>query len=537
VLPCSAASRRASLKALLTSGKGASAGRTSAKIEPFTRNLTRPLRTSINFRPIALLLLLTIGAILVHGFHPYVEDSEIYVPSAKRALDPALYPTNNAFFLSHAHLTLFPNLIAESVRVTHLSWDWALFLWQFASIFLLLWACWRIGQLAFRDSLAAWGGAALVGALLTIPVAGTALYIMDQYVTTRALSTPATLWVIVNTIERRWVRAGFWLVFTVLIHPLMVVFCAAFMVLLVWLDRPQATAVEPEPTFVTWLLMPLGFFPPVTDAYREILQTRSYFLLQRWEWYEWVGIFAPLILLEWFRRIAQKRDLPVLARLCAATIIFGLCFFVAGVVVSLPALENFAELQPLRCLQLVYILLFLFAGGLLAQFVLKRAVWRWLVLFAPLCAGMLYAQRQLFPATAHVEWPHAASRNPWVQAFLWIRYNTPADAYFALDPKFMLAAEEDQHGFRAIANRSRMADRVKDSGAVSMFPQLAETWRTQVRSLDGWGSFKRQDFERLRQEYGVTWVVLQSKTLPDLPCPYQNSTVLVCRLDEGVASK
>jgi hypothetical protein len=494
------------------------------------------LRTSANLRPIALLLLLTIGAILVHGFHPYVEDAEIYVPGAKKALDPALYPANNAFFLSHAHLTLFPNLVAESMRVTHLSWDWALLLWHFASIFLLLWACWRLGQLAFRDSLAAWGGVALVAALLTIPVAGTALYIMDQYLTTRALSTPATLWVIVNTIERRWVRAGLWLVFTVLIHPLMVVFCAAFMVLLVWFDRRQKVP-EPQPTFVTWSLLPLGFFPPVTDTYREILQTRSYFLLQRWEWYEWVGIFAPLVLLEWFQRIVQSRNLPVLARLCAATIIFGLAFFVAGVVVSVPALENFSELQPMRCLQLVYILLFLFAGGLLAQFVLKRIVWRWVALFLPLCAGMFYAQRQLFPATPHIEWPGASSPNPWVQAFLWIRNHTPTNAYFALDPKFMLAPEEDQHGFRAIADRSRMADRVKDSGAVSMFPQLAEPWRAQVRSLDGWNHFNRSDFERLRQQYGVTWVVLQSKTLPDLPCPYQNSTVLVCLVDEGVASK
>jgi hypothetical protein len=494
------------------------------------------LRTPTNLRPIALLLLLTIGAILVHGFHPYVEDAEIYIPGAKKALDPALYPVNNAFFLSHAHLTLFPNLIAESVRITHLSWDWALFLWQFASIFLLLWACWRIGQLAFRDSQAAWGGTALVGALLTIPVAGTALYIMDQYVTTRAISTPATLWVIVNTIERRWVRAGLWLAFTVMIHPLMVVFCAVFMVLLAWIDRPRKVP-EPEPTFVTWSLMPLGLFPPVTDAYREILQTRSYFLLQRWEWYEWVGIFAPLILLEWFRRVAKKSNLVVLARLCATTIIFGLLFFLAGVVVSLPALENFSELQPMRCLQLVYILLFLFAGGLLAQFVLKRVAWRWAVLFVPLCAGMFYAQRQLFPSTAHIEWPGAASPNPWVEAFVWIRDNTPTNAYFALDPKFMLALDEDQHGFRAIAERSRMADRVKDSGAVSMFPQLAETWRVQVRSLDGWKDFKRRDFERLRQQYGVTWVVLQTKSLPDVPCPYQKSTVLVCRLDEGVASK
>src|SRR5689334_1852649 len=183
-----------------------------------------PLQLRANLRQIALLLLLTAAAIFVHGYHPFVEDAEIYLPGVKKALNPALYPANTAFFLSHAKMTIFPHLIAGSVRVTHIRLSVALLLWQFAAIFFLLWACWRIGQLVFRDSLAAWGGAALVASLLTIPVAGTALYIMDQYLTTRALSTPATLWVIVSAIERKWVRAGLWLVFTGLIHPLMVVF-------------------------------------------------------------------------------------------------------------------------------------------------------------------------------------------------------------------------------------------------------------------------------------------------------------------------
>ena len=121
------------------------------------QNLSLQLRA--NLRQIALLLLLTAAAIFVHGYHPYVEDAEIYVPGVKKALNPALYPANTAFFLSHAKMTIFPHLIAGSVRVTHIRLSVALLLWQFAAIFFLLWACWRIGQLAFRDSLAAWGGA------------------------------------------------------------------------------------------------------------------------------------------------------------------------------------------------------------------------------------------------------------------------------------------------------------------------------------------------------------------------------------------
>ena len=165
-----------------------------------------------------------------------MEDGEIYVPGIKKALNPQLYPYNDGFFASHAHMTLFPKLIAGSIRITHLPVEWGLLLWQFGCIFMLLLACWHMGRLAFRDPLAKWGGVALVASLLTIPVAGTALYIMDQYLTTRALSAPAVLFIVINSVERKWWRAGAWAVFTVLIHPLMAVFGVAYAFLLLWIS-------------------------------------------------------------------------------------------------------------------------------------------------------------------------------------------------------------------------------------------------------------------------------------------------------------
>ena len=63
--------------------------------------------------------------------------------------------------------------------------------------------------------------------------------------------------------------------------------------------------------------------------------------------------------------------------------------------------------------------------------VMSGVGWR---LFVPLSLGMYFAQRQVFPASAHIEWPGAQPRNPWAQAFEWIRANTPVDALFALDP-------------------------------------------------------------------------------------------------------
>jgi hypothetical protein len=126
--------------------------------------------------------------------------------------------------------------------------------------------------------------------------------------------------------------------------------------------------------------------------------------------------------------------------------------------------------------------------------------------------------------------PGVAAHNPWVESFLWIRDHTPANAYFALDPDHMRLPGEDQHGFRAIAERSMLADRIKDSGAVTMFPALADGWLQQVNAQEGWQHFGPNDFARLRSQYSVDWLLLQRPGTPGLDCPYQNSALMVCRV-------
>jgi len=142
---------------------------------------------------------------------------------------------------------------------------------------------------------------------------------------------------------------------------------------------------------------------------------------------------------------------------------------------------------------------------------------------------MFYAQRQLFPATSHLEFPWTAPSNPWAQAFDWVRGNTPTDAVFALDPNYMNLPNEDEHGFRELAERSSLAN-AHDQGGVSMFPALASDWSAQYTAQQNWSAFQLSDFRRLRQAYNVTWVVLEHP-IPTLDCPYRNNTVAVCRVN------
>lgn len=464
-----------------------------------------------------------------------MEDAEIYLPGVERILNPSLFPSGQEFFGSHAGMTLFPNLVAFTLRVTHVNVEMGLFAWHFGSIFLLLLACWKLSGLLFETERARCGSTYLVAALLTVPVAGTALYIVDQYLNPRNLAAFAAIFAVTQILQRKYVGALLWTAFAACVHPLMWVFPFSFGAL--WIVLEQVERRWPRfgqrPQLRSSLMLleaPLG--PAASAAYHQSARMHSYFYIQDWQWYEWLGIIGPLAILWWLARVAKDRGRMLLARACRAFAFYGIIYFIVALVVDLPSsFESVARIQPMRSLHLLYMFLFVVIGGFLGETLLRNHVWRWLVLFVPLATGMFVAQRCLFPASAHVEWPGIAPRNPWAQAFIWIRSNTPTDAVFALDPDYMRLRNEDVIGFRCLAERSRLADTVKDGGAVSMFPALADPWWEQVKSQSPWKSFRAEDFARLHDKYGVSWIVVQQPGVAGLSCPYENSAVRVCRLE------
>jgi len=476
---------------------------------------------------------LSLGAFFLDGYHPGVEDAEIYLPGILKRLHPSLFPHNSEFFESHAHMTFFPQIIADSVRLLQLPVGIVLLGWQLLCIFLLLLACWRIARLCFDEEYAIWCSVGLIGALLRMSAAGTGLYIMDEYLTPRSLSTPGALLAVGDAMEGNYLRAGVWIAVTCAVHPLMAVFAGTFVVLLIVFQRESLAGTVPAKASVAALaVIALPMFPKVTPAYREVLATRSYFFLTNWTWYEWMGLLGPFALLAWMAWLGKRKGLGATHLICKALIAFEAVFFAMALVVSMPGrFDNLAELQPMRCLHLLYILMFLVGGGLVGKFVLQDRAWRWALLFIPICGATVLAQRATFPATPYVEWPWEVAKNPWVQAFDWIRTNTPEDAYFAMNPLTMQEPGEDEHGFRAIAQRSLLADRVKDSGAVSMFPTLAQEWQDQVNAEREWNKFQLADFQKLKARYGVDWVVVEQPGVGGLTCPYGNSRVRVCRIE------
>src|SRR5450755_4286560 len=247
----------------------------------------------VQYKTGVLLLLLTAAALLTHGYHPYAEDAEIYLPGVERILNPALFPAGQEFFQSHASLTLFPNLVAGSLRVTHLPFEVGLLAWHVVSIFLLLLSCWQLSGILFSSANARWGSVCLIAGLLTIPVAGTALYIMDQYLNPRNLAAFAAVFAVARTLQKKYLQAALWILFAASVHPLMWVFpfsfCALWIVLQKIEGNVKAMISNVKTSPIAMACLTLAWIPlvsQVSPAYHEAATLHANHYIQNWEWYE-----------------------------------------------------------------------------------------------------------------------------------------------------------------------------------------------------------------------------------------------------------
>ncbi len=485
---------------------------------------------------------LTLLAVAVLGYHPYAEDGALYLAEVKRLLDPGLYPSQAAFVSGHLGAGLFGALVVALVRGTGVSLT-VIVLWlHVLSVWGLLLGAWSVARHCYPSAEARAGAVGLLGLAMGMPVAGTSLMLMDPYLTARSLVTALTVAGLAGVLAYRGEGGRWRLVWAagavglaVLLHPLMGGFgLGAVLVLGCLTDARRAVRL--------WGLVAIGLVTVAGAAwiqgvaaaepsgYLRVALTRYYWFLERWQWYEVLGLVGPLAILGWAAwrgRWAQR----AVARMSVFVGLLGIA--IAGVFArEAAATHAVARLQPLRCFLVVYAVLLVMVGAWLGKHVLRRSLWRWAVAGTALAVGMVTVQRQTFPASDPLELPGLAPRNQWEQAFLWVRDHTPKDALFALDADYVHRAGEDAQGFRAVAERSALPDYSKDGGQASIRPALTAQWlageRVQARLSD------ETDAERLAalRGTGVSWVVLERKADVAFDCPYRNATVIVCRLPE-----
>jgi hypothetical protein len=502
-----------------------------------------------------ILLALTACTLLIHGFHPMAEDGGVYVAGLEYILDPTLFPHYTDFVREHLRFSVFSPLLAAFIHITHLSARTTLLLADLLTIWGTLAASREILRRCVQSDAAQLAGVSLLAAWWTLPVAGTSLLLMDPYVTARSFSMPLSLLSVafalddwrVTTSSRRWALLCVLCIFlAALFHPLMAGYGAA-MVLLIRLSRSNHR-------WLLWSGAAAGAVilcavlqvraPSESSAVVEASLSRYYWFLSQWRWYELAGLAGPLLVL-WalLCRCAADTRRPA-ETLLRAAIVFGCIAVLVSVLFAREDARTHvvARMQPLRAFVYLYAVMALLLGVALWQFVRgirsrartasARTALAVPLFLAAMAIAMFGVQRSSFPASPHIELPGrtSANGNPWVQAFLWARSNTPRDALFALDAKYVNADGEDAQTFRAIALRSALPDYSKDGGEASITPALAPAWEQAARAQQNLSQLPDSVRDARLMPLGATWMVLgaSAQTLHD--CPYANGTVKICRL-------
>jgi len=541
-----------------------------APIESPRSSSSPPLASpSSDLRFAALLVsTLTLFALAINGYHPYADDGGLYAAGIKRLLDPTLYPHATDFVLEPMRFSLFAPAAAALTRALPLSRDTqlhtalpiVLLALHLATIWLTLFAAWMLAARCYTTRAARAGAVTLLVCWLGLPIAGTALLMMDPYLTARSLATPCMVLALLGALNLTSIHAtpsqrrrglalcALSLALALAMHPLMAAYAFAATLVLIAQRAAQpairlcATAAIVA-SALTLAALAQHLAPPESTAYLRIAATRTYWFPAEWRWYELFGLAAPLALLAIAagrpaRTIPPHASTPDLQRaLTRAALIAGLSATAAAVLFAHAAAptHRIARLQPLREFQAVYFIMILLLGAKLGELALRKHVRRWCAAITLLACPMFLAARATFPNSPHIELvtnTPALTQNPWLQAFLWIRDHTPKDALFALDADYINAPGEDAQCFRAIAERSALPDFSKDGGEASIAPDLTAAWTAAQAAQQNLSAHTTTDAARLAAltPLGVSWLVLQSTATTHLDCPYRNAAVTICRL-------
>jgi hypothetical protein len=503
-------------------------------------------------------LLLTAAMLLIHGYHPFSEDGGLYLAGIEYRLDPSLFPHFTAFVTAHLHYSVFSNGIAAFVRITHMPLAWALLAAYVCCLWLTLYAALRVLERCGLHPMAQFAGIALLATWATLPVAGTSLVLIDPYLTARSLSTPLSLLALGFALDP-WPKVGFatshdlarpstrsllacllCLLLAAAVHPLMAACAVAKVAALRSVRSPSwagKSAIFTATATVVAAVIRI-FAPAEPPATVLASLSRYYWFLSQWQWYELCGLAGPLAILLLLLRGNSHQASPGTRDLCRACLLVGCT---ATLVALLFAHRDapthlLARLQPLRVFLLIYaVMTLLLAATLTQRLLLKR--WSrqncWMVLAAVLlsnAAVLFLAQRSIYSRSQHLEMPWIPAVNPWSQAFLWIRDNTPKDALFALDADYITEPGEDAQTFRSTAQRSALPDFSKDGGEASITPGLAQLWQQGFTTQNQLSLLDDASRDARLAPFGVTWIVLHSATTTQHNCPYNNGTVKVCRL-------
>lgn len=513
-------------------------------------------------RRILLIILISLVAIIVHGYSYGVSDQEIIIPYILKASNPNLFPTDKLFQQSSAHLSVFYIIYGKLINVVNIQLlfflSYCVFqILFFASLFYLAKAFFSKDSVAYL-SLFPFINPKFIG--------GTANFTFDTFFSYRNIGVTLFALFLGLLLRRHFILATIAAAATIWIHPvsaiphlILIPISILFQSRQKIRDSCMCSGIFIAITTPLFFLFQKNSIPslPATSFpfWIDVIRSRdSYLFPMLWNTQGWLslGFYVGIIVLLFSK--LNKLKLGVILILTCSFVIFliNLCLLE---VFKIPFLAQFQLVRSVNTLAFIVLVIspyFMFQKGKLlivigigAFLCIVFNLFPLFLLFASLYGIVTIIKKNndhslnyrfsyilitfmslVLLATnfqdlqAKVQFPKNSDN--WILMQLWIKEYTPLNTTFVSDPYL--------EGIRVFSER-QMLGSIKD-GAVVMYDQnYARYWSDLMNDLSNYQNFKYLDFKNLSEKYDFEYIVTKGDHKLELSPIYTNDQFQIYRLN------
>ena len=509
------------------------------------------------------ILVLSIIAILIHGYQFAVSDQEIFIPYILKSVDNSLFPQDLLFQQPSTNLSIFYSIIGFLTRFL----DIQVFFFIGYLIFQLLFFCgiYRFAKIILKDENLAY--LSLIPFFLPKFIAGTATLTYDLFFGYRSIGVIFLLFYLSYLMEKKFKEAIFFATAGFLFHPLSIIpnillLPAAF------LTRSKIRFKKWQ--FLTAIILGVAFLALakllmfqntkfIDDYWLSIIKFRDdYLFISTWKLRGWLalGLYLTLSFLflpkleDKFKKtillfiiislsvfifnylILEIFRIPLIAQFQLVRSIAPIAYIALAIAPLFLIYQNFL-LKTLGViafgalsLNLFYVFLFatvLFVLSLI--FVEKQARNAIPTKEISLIIGSIFILHLLLNFNSYknfqqkIQFPKQA--NDWINLQLWVRTNTDKSVLFLVPPT--------QTGFRIFSRRPIVGD-IKDGAVVIYDRNFAKKWYEVKSDLNDYDYMDTESFIKLKDKYSFNYLITKSNNTLNLEVIYRNNSYIVYRI-------
>lgn len=512
-----------------------------------------------------LLFLFAIVAIFIHGYQFAYSDQEIIIPYVLKSADQSLFPQDNIFSQSSAHLSLFYPLAGFLTKF--ISIQTIFFIGYLIFQFAFFCAIYRLSKVLLNDKNLAFFS--LLPFMLPKFIGGTATQTFDIFFGYRSVGIVFLIFYLSFLIEKKYKTSAILAVLALIFHPLSAV-PAVFSIpaILFFNSKMKFMHILKIFAFPLSLLIILilisqnnlvSYLLSKDDTWLAIIKFRdSYLFASTWKLSAWgaslMYFFLCAVFLNRLKKDVKKTiiiiviaavlvfitnvvfleylGLPQLAQLQLVRVIAPVAYF--GLCLS-PLFLTYKNKVPktlgilaftFLCLNLFYpfaisALLFALASYIKQNKTVENLTKHYTYVYAALLIIVYLFLRLNSYQVLINEVSYPKKENEWEALQRWVNQNTDKSAKFFVPPYTT--------GFRIYSRRGIVGDN-KDGAVVMYSPVFAKKWYGLIKDLDKYDDKTEADFTSLKSKYDFNFIISNSQHILNFEQVYFNKTYKVYKI-------